>query len=68
MPGITNQDANKKKSNRLMQWYLPRREATKEQVRDKESSCAEIVVITLFEKFTYNFRGNTNLYRPVVAR
>ena len=71
MPGITSQDVNRKKSKIETQWYFPRKEATKEQVRDIISRCAEIAVRTLFEKFTYNFGGKTYLQAsgsPIGAR
>ena len=70
-PGITSKDVNKKKSSIEVQWYFPTKIASKEQIREIASRCAEIAVRTLFEKFTYNFGGKTYLQSkggPIGAR
>ena len=58
-PGMKSKELNSKKGEVEMQWCFPRREPTKEQVREIQARCAEIATRFLFENFCYKFAGNT---------
>jgi vacuolar-type H+-ATPase subunit H len=56
-PGIKSKEINSKKGNVEADWCFPRKEPTKDQIREIQARCAEIATRFIFENFCYKFAG-----------